>query len=178
MRIYPDVEGPLRTAFGHVLRGELEDVPPVIASLQRDKNLAESLIWCAAISGYVAIQACGNAWPADIAIHKVAESVEGTTRAVGRFTLNAADVYAYLSRSVLGSEPVNQVFPSGEDAVNLPILITPSMLITFCPAELEWWQYLDKIEQATETAASIDAANTYPAILLRIEKNNLHDSKN
>jgi hypothetical protein len=126
--------------FGHVLRGELEDVPPVAGSRHRGRHLAESLAWCAAVCGYVVIQACGNARSSDIAIRKAAESVEAATRAAGRFALTAAGVPAHLSCSVLGSQPASEAFPSGEDAVNLPGVITPGMLIAFCPAQLERWQ--------------------------------------
>lgn len=170
MRIDPDVEKPLRTMLGHALRGELEEIPRVIGSFRDDQKFREALALCAAISGYVAIQACGNAWPTDVALRKVAENAERTARAVEKFTLNASDVYNYLARTVLSSDPIDQVFRSAEDAVNLPVLITSSMLLTFCPTEQEWWQYLDKIEQSTELAASIDAEAAYPALLLRLKK--------
>src|ERR1700677_221835 len=166
MQIDPAIEKSLRSMFGHVLRGEMEEVPQVIGSFRDDRQFREALALCAATSGYVAIRACGSRWPADVALRRIAEKVEQAASSVGRFTLAASDVYDYLARSVLGRERTDQVFASGEDAVNLPILITASMLITFCPSELEWWEYLDQIEAAMEVAWALDTS-VLPAAVFR-----------
>ncbi|HXL94789.1 MAG TPA: hypothetical protein VN969_38165 [Streptosporangiaceae bacterium] len=166
MQIDPAIEKALRSMFGHVLRGELEEIPQAISSFPDDRHFREALALCAATSGYVAIQACGNTWPADVALRRIAEKVERAARSVRKFTLAASDVYDYLARSVLGRERTDQVFTSSEDVVNLPILITASMLLTFRPSEQHWWQYLDQIEAAIEVAWALDTS-VLPAAVFR-----------
>jgi hypothetical protein len=47
-----------------------------------------------------------------------------------------------------GSERLDEVFPSMERAVTLPVLLTAGLLVTFRPREKRWREYLDLIWNA------------------------------
>jgi hypothetical protein len=43
------------------------------------------------------------------------------------------------------------------------------MLLTFCPRDKEWWEYLDAIWNAIESAAAVDMS-VLPALMLRARR--------
>ena len=51
----------------------------------------------------------------------------------------------------------------------LPLLITANLLATFRPKEKHWWEYLDQIWDATETADRT-SLTVLPALMLRARK--------
>jgi hypothetical protein len=51
----------------------------------------------------------------------------------------------------------------------LPMLVAATLLATFRPREKHWWEYLDQIWDATETAERIHIA-VLPALMLRAHK--------
>jgi hypothetical protein len=91
-------------------------------------------------------------WPTDADLRKIARAAGGHETQV---RLNDADVYDYLSGAALGFRPLPDAL--GRDAAaTLPALITGSMLFTFRPMGRKWWDYLDQIRSAYETAEVTD----------------------
>lgn len=58
------------------------------------------------------------------------------------------------------------MFPNTEDAANWPILMTASLLVTYCPPGKGVWQYLDEIEAGIDATDEIPP-HALPALVLR-----------
>lgn len=162
MRIDRDVEGPTRDMLDHAMRGELEDIPRIFQAL-RESQRHQSLNLCVLIAGYIAIDVSRSQWPSDVVVRRIADNA---ARVETRLKLDATQVYDFLLRTALRFEPLEQVFPDPMDAALAPILITASLLLTFCPKGKGLWAYLDEIETATEAAAEMKPY-MYPAVILR-----------
>lgn len=164
MRIDPNVERATRDALAHALKGRLEEIPPVLRGLGDDAQYQAVLQLCVLIAGYVSVDVCGPAVPAEADLRKIAENM---ARVTSSFTLNADDVKSYLSRVVFGRETLVQVFTDQNDAAFMPILTAASMIVTFCPKGKTPWDYLDMIEAATESADAVEDHVT-PAVIYRL----------
>jgi hypothetical protein len=165
MRIDPKIEKPTREMLGYAIRGELGDLATTVQAAG-DEIYAGSLALCHTAAGYIAIDVTGMRWPTDANLRKIAGNV---ANAETRLELHESDIYEYLSRAVLGSERPDEVFPSAEAAFTLPVLITASMLFTFRPQGQKWWEYLDSIWAATETALAIELS-VLPALMFRARR--------
>lgn len=163
MRIDPRIERPTREMLEYAIRGDLEDLATAIQAAG-DEIFTGSIALCVTASGYVAADVSGR-WPTDADVHQIARStVEGETR----LDLRESDICDYLSRAVLGIEPMEKVFPL-ETAYSLPVMITGSLLFTFRPRGQKWWDYLDTIWAATETALAVDLS-VLPALTFRARR--------
>jgi hypothetical protein len=80
--------------------------------------------------------------------------------------LDPALVYDYLSGAALGFKPLPEALGDDVAAVTLLVLITGSMVFTFKPKGQEWWDYLDQIFSAYETAESV-GVSVLPALQVR-----------
>ncbi|MGH3245993.1 MAG: hypothetical protein ACRDOI_07245 [Trebonia sp.] len=166
-RVSPDIEKPFRKALGHAIRNEHEEMREVLLRLT-DEQIVSCLGLCAIVSGYVAIDVCGRQWPNEANLHVIAEAT--TKSAFAReFGLKAQDSYSYVKRVALQAEPLDKVFPTPEDAGTLSFVVTGHLLVAFGPAAEEWWEYLNKIEAAYETALAADL-DLLPALILRARR--------
>jgi hypothetical protein len=172
MRIDPKIEKPTREMMGYAIRGEIQDLATTIQAAG-DEVYAGSLALCITAAGYIAVDVTGMRWPDDANLRKIAHNV---ATAETQLELREADIHAYLSRSVLGSERLEDVFPLVESAYSLPILITASMLFTFRPQSQKWWEYLDAIWAATETALAVDLS-VLPALMFRARRQPVLESR-
>jgi hypothetical protein len=50
---------------------------------------------------------------------------------------------------------------------------TANLLLSFCPRDKEWWEYLDQIWEAAE-AADRTSLTVLPALMLRARKQSTH----
>ena len=159
--IDPKVEEPTRDMLGHAIRGELQDLAPLIQSVG-DERYKQALGLCLIAAAYIAVDVSGR-WPADADVREIARQVSerGT-----EIKLDEADVYDYLSGAALGFQPLTEVFGDGVAAVTLPLLITGSMVFMFRPQGQKWWDYLDQIWSAYE-AAEIAGVSALPALQVR-----------
>lgn len=162
MKIDREVEGRTRDMLGHAMRGEVEDIPPILQDMKEDQ-IRECLSLCVLISGYIAIDVCRSQWPGDSFLRRIAEKA---VESESELNLEASQVYDFLSRSALRFEPVDKIFTDPTDAIFAPIMITGSLLLTFTPKEKNQWEWLDQIEAATEAAAGMKPY-MYPAVVLR-----------
>jgi len=167
-RLSPDVEKPFRDALGHAIRNEIDKMEQGLLRLT-DEQIVGCLSLCAAVAGYVAIDACGRQWPIDKNLRGMAERTTKSDNAQA-FGLKAEDSYAYMKRVALGGEMVNAVLSPIEDAGTLSFVITGFLLVAFrATAEEHWWQYLDRIEEAWEAALVTDL-DLLPALMLRARR--------
>jgi hypothetical protein len=161
MRIDPRIEKPARDMLGHAVRGELEQMAGVAQAIG-DQRLQECLGLYLRVAAYIAIDVCGQRWPSDADLRKIAKNMAGVQM---DFDLQEADVYDYLARAALGFEPLIQVFPEAESAA-VPILATATLLVSYRRNDEDWWEYLEMIEGTLEAAAATDLS-VLPALLLR-----------
>jgi hypothetical protein len=81
------------------------------------------------------------------------------------FDLTEDDAHAYLARAVLGFEPLIEMFPDREKLATVPIFTTAALLVSYRRHGTDWWDYLNTIETALETAAPL-SEDVVPALLL------------
>lgn len=165
MRIDPKIEQSTREMLGYAIRGELQDLATTIRAIG-DETYTGSLALCHTAVGYIAIDISGRRWPTDANLRKIARNTVG---AETRLELDESDIYEYLSRVIFGPKRLDELFTSGQSAYILPILITASMLFTFRPKGQKWWEYLDTIWAATETALAVDLS-VLPALMFRAHR--------
>jgi hypothetical protein len=160
--IDPKVEEPTRDMLGHAIRGELQHLAALIQSVGNERY-RQAIGLCLIVAAYVATDVTGH-WPTDADIHEIARLVaeRGT-----EIKVDQADVYDYLSGAALGFQPLPEVFGDDMAAATLPVLITSSMLFTFRPEGQKWWDYLDQIWSAYETAETVDVS-VLPALQVRV----------
>ena len=56
-----------------------------------------------------------------------------------------------------------------EGIATVPLYATANLLLTFCPRDKDWWEYLDQIWEAAETAERT-RITVLPALMLRARK--------
>lgn len=156
----PRIEQPARTMLNHAMRRELTELSEVIR-VEGNEVLAGVIQLCVAAAGYMAIEICER-WPGDADLQQIA--VHASKAATG-LELNENEIYTYLSRVVLGMERIDDIFPAPL-AGTLPLLVTANLLETFRPREMQWWEYLNQILNAVETAERVNLA-VLPALMLR-----------
>lgn len=166
-RLSRGLEKPFRDALGHAVRNEFGQMRDVLMRLP-DEGVVACLSLCLSVAAYVAIDACGRQWPDEDNLRRLGEATTKSDNARA-FGLRAEDSYAYVKRAALRGEQLAVVFPAIEDAVTLSFVITGRLLVSFGPAELHWWEYLNKIEDALEVAAAADL-DLLPALMLRARR--------
>jgi hypothetical protein len=164
MRIEPKTEKPTRDMLGHAIRGEVTELATLIQAVGGE-TYRQSIGLCLAVSAYISIDVSGR-WPTEADVDQIAHN---TAENETRLDLHEADIRNYLGRAVLRFEPLDQALGSVEAAASLPVLITGSMLFIFRPRGKEWFEYLDAIESALETAERIDVS-VLPALTLRAHR--------
>jgi hypothetical protein len=162
-RIDPRIEKPTRDLLGHAMRGELEEMGEQIFAIG-DERYLECITLCIAIVGCVGVDVCRMQWPGDADLREIARHATATTK---NLDLDESAVFDFLSRVVFGSDKLDQVFPDLAVSTTLPVLATARILVSFCPRDKEWWEYLDAIEGATEQAAAVSPA-MLPALIFRV----------
>jgi hypothetical protein len=155
------VEKPTRDMFGHAIRGELPDLAALIQSVGGDQY-RHVLGLCLTAAAYIAVDVSGR-WPTDADVQEIARLVAERETEI---KLDREDVHDYLSRAVLGFQPLPEALGDDVAAATLPVLITGSMLFTFRPKGRKWWDYLDQIWAAYEAAERLDVS-VLPALQVR-----------
>lgn len=163
MRIDRKTEESLRDMLGHAMRGELDEIPPILEAIG-DQRSRECIGLCVLISGYTAVDVCGRVWPTSTNVRKIADNVAKASK--DRLDLDADQVYEFLTQSALGFKTLDHVFPTLGDMTMLPILMTAAMIVTYGPREKDVWTYLDEVEDALEVAESLKP-HVLPAMILQ-----------
>ncbi len=159
MGIDPKTEQPTRKLLGHAIRRELDELTASVRS-GGPEALLGSLPLCLLASAYIAIDVSGR-WPADADLREIAKGAAGSAT---RLDITEQEIYAYLSRVALGHDTLDDVF-SDEGLATIPLFATANLLLTFCPPEKEWFEYLDQIWDAAE-AAERTSLTVLPALML------------
>jgi hypothetical protein len=161
-RIDPNIEKPTRDLLAHAMRGELEEMGHLIYAIG-DQRYLECITLCITIAGYLGID-IPQRWPTDADLREIARHTTDTT---DEFKLDESAVFAFLSRVVFGADKLDEVFPDIAVSTTLPVLATAEILLSFCPREKEWWEYLETIEGSIEQAATLHPT-VLPALMFRV----------
>ena len=99
-------------------------------------------------------------------MRQLAHGITTVSPTAERLGLDAAEVYAYLSRTVLGPEPLDGVIPDRAKAERLAVIVAHQAIVVYSAKNLSIWDYLDQIESAIEVASALDAT-VLPAAVMR-----------
>lgn len=166
MGIEGKVEEPTRDLLGHAIRGEWQDFANVAEDIG-DQCLLECLNLCLRIAGYIVVDISGHTWPTTVDVREIARRMAAVDL---DFDLSEDDAHACLTRAVLGFEPLSAVFPDREKLATVPVFTTAALLVSYRRHGTDWWDYLDTIENALETAARL-SQDVLPALLLLTRRN-------
>lgn len=166
MRIDPKIEDATRTMLEHAVRGDPERLSEAIRSIGDDRRFRDCLGLCVAIAGYIAVDVLGPEWPSDDGLREMARAA---VRSRIPYELDEAQVHAYLEKCAVGFQPLERAFATGEEMTTWPIVFTASLLLTFCPRNLELWEYLEQVEGGLEAADSLKEP-MLPAAILRAHR--------
>lgn len=165
VRVNAKVERALREALGNVPRVAEDEITAPLAALD-DGERTEALALAAIITGYVAVDTCGMQWPTQSSVQRIARALATTGTTARRLRLGTEEIRAYLSRTVLGPEPMADVIPDEPRFTRLPVIVAEGALAVYCPKGIGMRDYLDQIESAIEVAAGLDPA-VLPAAVMR-----------
>jgi hypothetical protein len=163
MGIDRKAEQATRAMLGHAIRHELDDLAAQMRMAGKE-TLPRILGLCVLASAYIAIDV-SDRWPTDGDLHELAKRA---ARSATELDITEQEIYEYLSRIAFGSEKLDDVF-SEEAIVPIPLYATANLLLTFSPGEKHWWEYLDQIWDAAETADHT-SLTVLPALMLRARK--------
>ena len=163
MGIDPKIERPTRKMLGYAIRHELDDLAAV-ARTEGSDVLVGSIPLCLFASAYIAIDV-SDRWPTDADLHEIAKLA---ARSATELDISEEEIYEYLSRVALGQEKLDDVF-SIEGLATIPLFATANLLLSFCPHEKDWWEYLDQIWEAAE-AAERTSLTVLPALMIRAHR--------
>lgn len=149
--------------LGHAIRRELDDLS-ALAQAEGTQALMASIPLFLFASAYIAIDVADR-WPTDADLRKIAKNA---SESATELDISQQEIYEYLSRVALGSEKLDDVFTI-EALATIPLYATANLLLTFTPREKHWWEYLDQIWDAAETADRT-SPTVLPALLLRVRK--------
>jgi hypothetical protein len=164
-RINAKVEKALREAMSGVPHAETDQVDAPLAALT-DAERVEAVGLSIIIACYVVVDVCDAQWPNDASVRRVAQGLASVGTTAKRLQLDEVEIYAYLSRTVLGPESLDDVIPDRGSAERLAIIVAQRAVGVYSPKEMSMWDYLDQIESAIEIALSLDAT-VLPAAVMR-----------
>jgi hypothetical protein len=172
MGIDRKIEQTTRTMLGHAMRHELDALADTIQAVGNEAFLSTIPLYLLA-SAYVAIDVSGMRWPNDVVLRKIAGNA---SKSATGLDISDEEIFQYLSRVALGSEKLDDVF-SAEGIATVPLYATANLLLTFCPRDKDWWEYLDQIWEAAEVADRT-VLTALPALMLRARKQSSHPDSN
>jgi hypothetical protein len=165
MGIDRKIEQSTRTMLGHAIRRELDELAELIRTVGNE-GVVGSIPLCLFASAYIAIDV-SERWPTEADLREIAKSA---AESVTGLDITEQEIFEYLSRVALGSERLDDVF-SVDGIATVPLFATANLLLTFRPKEKHWWEYLDQIWDAAETADQL-SLSVLPALMLRARKEN------
>jgi hypothetical protein len=163
MGIDPKIEQPTRKMLGHAIRHELDELAALVRA-EGSETLISSLPLCLFASAYIAIDV-SDRWPTDADLREIAKHA---SESATELDITEQEIYEYLSRVALGPQKLDDVF-SIEGLATIPLFATANLLLTFSPGEKHWWEYLDQIWEAAETAERT-SLTVLPALMLRARR--------
>jgi hypothetical protein len=168
MAIDPKIEQLTRQMLGHAIRHELEDLAALIHAVG-DATFVAVIDLCVLAAGYIAIDVSGMRWPTEEMMNRTAQhAAQSVAQSAARPDVSEEEIFALLSRVAFGSGKPDDI-TTDEGIGPVPLYATASLLLTFCPRELDWREYLDRIWNAYNAAEMIDKS-VLPALMVQARK--------
>jgi hypothetical protein len=164
-RINSKVEKTLREAIGDVPRVEEDQIGAPLAKLDDDER-AEAIGLAIIITCYVMVDVCGSTWPVESTVRRIAEDLATGSSNAERLRLDPEQIHAYLSRTVLHAERLEDVIPEEPAFTRLPLIVTGEALAVYAPKGMGKWEYLDRVESAIEVASALPPYVLPAAVML------------
>lgn len=164
-QINAKAEKALREAIHSVTHIETDQIPPSLAALG-DRERAEAVGLAIIATAYVIVDVAGSQWPVKSSVERFSKTVATKSTLAQRLRLDPDEIYAYMSKTVLGPEQLEDVIPDEPAFTRLPVVVLGEALAAYAPKGMGMWDYLDRIEAALETASALDAA-VIPAAVMR-----------
>jgi hypothetical protein len=162
--IDPKADQPARQMLAHAIRGDLHDLAAVIDAVG-DTTFAAVVDLCVLAAAYIAIDVSDMRWPDDAMLRQIARDA---SEAATRLDISDEEIFALLSRVAFGAEKPGGIFTAG-DAGPVPLYATASLLLTYCPQGMHWFEYLDQIWNAYNAADVIDVS-VLPALMFQVRR--------
>jgi hypothetical protein len=159
------VDKALREALHSVTRIEEDQVPPSLGALDDSERIA-AVGLAVIITAYVIVDVAGSQWPVKSSVQRFPRTVATKLSTAQRLRLDPEEIYAYMSRTVLGPEQLEDVIPDEPTFTHLPVIVAGEALAIYAPKGMGMWDYLDRIESAIQAASALDAA-VLPAAVMR-----------
>jgi hypothetical protein len=159
------VERALREALVNVPRVAEDEITDPIDALDEEERV-HAFSLAVLITGYVMVDVCDNKWPNHASVRQIADDLATTGATAKRLRLDAEQIHAYLSRTVLGPERLEDVIPDEPQFTRLPVIVAQAAISVYCPKAMSIWDYLDQIETAIETASALNSTALPAAVLL------------
>lgn len=159
------VEKALREALYSVTQIDEEQVPPSLAALDESERTA-AVGLAVVIAAYIIVDVAGSQWPVKSSVERFSRTVATKLSTAQRLHLDPDQIYAYMSRTALGPERLEDVIPDEPAFTRLPVIVAGEALAIYAPKGMGMWDYLDRIEAAIETAATLDSS-VLPAAVMR-----------
>lgn len=149
MKIDDRAEEIARRLFGFAIRAELDDFERSVAGV-RPEALSEARRVAVAVAAAVVLVVTEGQQPSTADLRRIAETAASVEK---RYELNENEVFTFLSKTVFGGQPPDDVFSIG-NAVTLPFIVAGNLLASYRNAEQDqgWWELLDEVEAAIEAA--------------------------
>jgi hypothetical protein len=164
-RINDKVDNALRDALTGAAAAEPDQIDAHLALLN-DAERTEVLSLAMLVTCYAMVYACGAQWPVQSSVRRIAGALATKGTAAKQLNVGAEEIYAYLSRVVVGRERLQDVIPDEPAFTRLPVIVALQALVIYSPKEMETWDYLDQIESAIEIASALDPV-VLPAAVMR-----------
>lgn len=162
--ISPGTEKHARELLDHAARGEVAELAALVQA-GGDEAYRDAIGMCVYAAAYVAVDVAGR-WPTTADVREIARVVAGDET---KYRLDSGEVRDYLGGAALGFTELDQALGGLEAAATVPVLITASLLLRFCPPGQEWSEYLDEIWNAYLTAENL-AERALPAVHIRLRR--------
>jgi hypothetical protein len=159
--IHPERQELTRKMLACSIAGDFDGLGELIAEAGEDKY-RKVLAYCLLIAGYLVVDICGGDWPSDANIRNISRTV--AEREI-EIELDQDDIYNYLSTVVVGFQPLNVGLTDQQLQFIFPVVATGSMLFTYRPKGMKWYEYLNRIQVAYDRA-EITAGWVLPAMVL------------
>jgi hypothetical protein len=164
MKIDPKVERPARELIGHAMRGELQELEPLIRATGNEVY-PHILTLFGFACAYICVDV-SQRLPTDADLHAAARNAADSAT---ELPVTEDEIYKFLSQVVLGGKYVDDVFPMDRAAV-VPLFTAANLLSMYRPIELHWWEYLDQIWDSYQAAGKVSPA-VLPALTYLVHLN-------
>jgi hypothetical protein len=145
MRIEAHVEPLVRATLDAAVKRDFGKLRTALAAFGDDRTAQQAIELVLAVCSFVLID-IHRGTPNSGQVSGLAEDIADMERWAEP---TADEIYTFMTK-LLSSEPLAESMPA-ENIVILGFVVTGSLLSSFRKDDEDWWDYLDRVEEAIET---------------------------